>query len=1181
MSAKKASKKREQAREFIKLLKSGILPPNVHRNFLLKHLKYTLTPAETDKILEQVSEEVFNFITAYPIAYEYSELFKEPGPFIKNASREIAWVSRFLVDYSDELNRFSKLENEYSRNLLLGDYQSAKIILEKIEKTISVSSWGMQQKIFLAELERGFVGNKDLLSQFLTDDISTITSFVVHYTSIRAEKNISATQFEVFIDKYLQSAGNTIEDYVYFKVDFFRKLKYTDAELILHIDGRLSIIDRFMTFKQLAKIKLCEKESDAITVVWKQHLIKLSKQVDDPELNVISNICGQFKEVSKQDHRFASLLEFYTTSNYSKVVNEAERLILNDPRSYHTILLYVKASINLGLLPKHFGAGGCLIDQIIQSLYRLLKKDDSFSPEAYSDIYKLLHQLGNHPLAVGLFHTLNEEMPFRFPVFQEIDFFKLYLANSTMNNPALYQFLETKNQETYLSNFEVNGTGNSTVTLIKGIKKIKRIENLGLHSLRELKYHAVVLKNHGLLNEALRVYEHIQLSDEFQEFQNAHIVLDILIGKFNCLIQLNRLGEAVELTVDSVINIPSFRERFFNPYLLKLLINTEDEALQGNVCLPIYLAYYKDAIESYDLYVSYDNYIAILGYEKPRELIQVYDQYDLRDLNFLLKVCTHDVLHSSSAFENQEELDLERLEVCNFLVGKLDDPSDVESEISDLLRKILVRKGIKQINYSKIYVDVPSLKESLQKELRENFNRNIEIASLPLDQLNKIVDSVGNMLVYYVDNPEDQPIEQNEDLDNVKLTSYNRFLHFKEAFLKVRDRFIFDRDHGLDTYLSMRIRHGTLLGQIRSVFETNHLITVRNEIDNAYLPNDYWLLRMYEVDITRYEDLNDAFNIFSGEIDAIAETLKLQTIQIITEKNKGTNGLFDFSYDQNQLLDLFSNKFGSIKEYDNFIEQVIFELWNRTEICLTSIKKYLNDQLTANIEKVFDKLEHEISKITYVEGTNLAAVVQELVFTIRNCRTAIVVEIGNISEWFNRSTKKIIEEFDFSVLAESSVNTLQTINPLFKDANIKYDIKCDLKFDGDLFPYFTDILYYLLDNAIKHSKLASEELWVTISIIQDGEILNVVVKNNMLNDVMYLEKVQKRILATREKIKDEVTYDRINKEGGTGFPKIKKTLKHDLKRKSNTISLGLGQLDDQQIFTSMLTFDIIGLKIIS
>jgi signal transduction histidine kinase len=1182
MSGKKPSKKREQAREFIKLLKAGKIPPNVHRNFILKHLKYTLTRSEAEKIIQIVSDDQFDYISAYPIANQYNELFKEPGPYLRTPGKEIIWVYNFLIDYTDELNEFVKLEIEYSKYFLLGDFQKAREIVEKIESDISVSVWGMQQKILLAEMERGFAGNKDLLSQFLNDKISSLTTFVVHYTSIRAEKNISATQFEDFIDKYLEAAGSSLEEYAYFKVDFFRKLKYNDPEFILYIDGRFSIVDRFITFKQLAKLSLCEKGKESQPDLWQQYIAKLSTAINDPELNVLSNLYGIFKPVSENDTMFSALLDAYSSNKYSKVVSIAEELILIDPRSYHTILLYVKAVINLDIVPKRFGREGCILDQIIVSLNILLSKNKKFTQESYSDIYKILHQLGNHPLAIGLFQTFNEELPYKFQVYHEIDFFKLYIASSTMNNPAFYQFLPKKNQESYLKNFEKLNTENSTLKIINSISKTSiNLTDLSNYSVRELKYRAIVFRNDGKQSDALKIYDHILESEEFKSYiGSAHFVLDILVGNFNCLIQLGRFGDAIELAVDSIEMNQNFRERFFNPDLLGSIINTEDETLQGNVCLPIYLAYYKSNIEPYDLYVGYDNYMDILGYEKPRDLILAYDTYDKRDLNFLLTVCTHDVLHSSPAFENQEELDLERLEICNFLVGKLGDHSEVETEVSDLLRKILVRKGIKQVNYSKIYVDVPSLRESLQKELRENFNRNIEIAALPIDQLNKIVDSLGNMLVYYVDNPDENQEPNEDDLENVKLTSYNRFLHFKEAFLKVRDRFISDKDHGLDTYLSMRIRHGTLSGQIRSVFETNHLITVRNEIDNAYLSNDFWLNRLTDLEPENHEKLDEALNNFSQEIDEIAEILKMQTIQITTEKNKATNGLFDFAYSEKELLELFSTKFGSIKEYENFIDHVIFELWARTEHCLTSIKEYLKNQLTEKFTLVFDKLEDAINKIKPTDGPNISHILQELISTITNCRTAIVVEIGNISEWFNRSSKKFIDEFDFSVLAASSVNTLQTIKPLFKDADIKYDIKCDLKFDGDLFPYFTDILYYLLDNAIKHSKLASEELWVTINITQEGEKIKFVVVNNILNDDAYAEKVKERIISTREKIKADVTYDRINKEGGTGFPKIKKTLKHDLKRKVNTLNLDLEEIDGQRCFISTITFDVTGLKII-
>jgi hypothetical protein len=39
--------------------------------------------------------------------------------------------------------------------------------------------------------------------------------------------------------------------------------------------------------------------------------------------------------------------------------------------------------------------------------------------------------------------------------------------------------------------------------------------------------------------------------------------------------------------------------------------------------------------------------------------------------------------------------------------------------------------------------------------------------------------------------------------------------------------FLTNPDHGLDCYLSMRIRHGTLAGQLRTPLEVEHLITQR------------------------------------------------------------------------------------------------------------------------------------------------------------------------------------------------------------------------------------------------------------------------------------------------------------------------------------------------------------------
>jgi len=45
-------------------------------------------------------------------------------------------------------------------------------------------------------------------------------------------------------------------------------------------------------------------------------------------------------------------------------------------------------------------------------------------------------------------------------------------------------------------------------------------------------------------------------------------------------------------------------------------------------------------------------------------------------------------------------------------------------------------------------------------------------------------------------------------------------------------------EHGLDAYLSLRIRHGTLSGHLRGPVEREHLV-IRRDAAGRYRPSDY------------------------------------------------------------------------------------------------------------------------------------------------------------------------------------------------------------------------------------------------------------------------------------------------------------------------------------------------------
>ena len=61
---------------------------------------------------------------------------------------------------------------------------------------------------------------------------------------------------------------------------------------------------------------------------------------------------------------------------------------------------------------------------------------------------------------------------------------------------------------------------------------------------------------------------------------------------------------------------------------------------------------------------------------------------------------------------------------------------------------------------------------------------------------------------------------------------------------KLAAEFLNNQEHGLDCYLSMRIRHGAFAGQLRAPLEKEHIITQRSSGSDQYTSNVYWRNRV-------------------------------------------------------------------------------------------------------------------------------------------------------------------------------------------------------------------------------------------------------------------------------------------------------------------------------------------------
>lgn len=1167
---------RKQKKEVLSNLKKGVVPLGLSKNFLLKQMKYVLTEAEVNRLFDVLDEDFFEFVISKPIANEHKEL-SHYQVYIDNNDfkKELAWCSRFLIDYNEEIQDFLKLEKEYEKNLFLGHYHVALDILKKIDETVSVSAWSVQQRLFVAELQKGFKANKDVLSDIISDDNSILLNFFANYTSIRIEKNISPNQYTSFVDEYIkQLEVDQLKNYVYYKVDFFRKFKYATASSILVYDGTLSIIDRYKSFICCAQLALCDDDvPDTFQIQLKEIIRQLNKLINDIDLILLSSLDdGVIEDV---DNDFLTLLDSYSVGNYDESLFYSKEYLLGKPTCFPALLIYVKSLAHLKKNHNSFCESESVLNKTINSVLSIVNLEKNVSENTYLDLYKIAHFFGYHSFSIGIFYFLNEQLPFTWPQAFEIDVHKFAALNSKATNPTLFNHVRTNKQKLFLDQFSKKKFS-ETINLISFFSNLANEINYEDYSFRYLKYVAYSLRSKGFYKRSLHIFDYILITSRFTEDLNIVFQkVEILIGKFSCLTNLKMDMEALDLVVSELIRNKELLNRFYNPIFIERLTSTEDEDIQASISLPIFLKFYEDYIDDYSIYVSYDNYLWSIGCETPKDFFKRFNSSDSKHIVFLEKVCKHEVLHSSPFFADQEELDLARIEICTYLSTSFKNSVALETEISELLRRVLIRKGIKQIDYSKIYVDVKGLKTNINKDLREGFNRNIEIASMPVDQLNKILDSIGNLLVYYLD--EDSENHTEKDLgEKIKLTSYNRFLHFVETFFKIRDSFLMSSEYGLDTYLSMRIRHGTLPGQLRSVFESHRLITAKNESDQNYLDNEYWLAKFNTLQDEVKEKIKQALNEFSESIDFISDNLKSQVIQIRTEENsKKPKGLFNYTYSEGDLLELFASKFGSIKDFDQFVDEVINTLWQKTDENLNEIRAYLNGHFVDIVRKHFESLELKISQIELFAIYKPAAY-HEFMATLNDCRTAIINEIQKISDWFRISNKKFIEDFDFSILLESSVSIL---NRSFRNATINITNEADLKLDGDLFPIFTDILFYLLHNSLKHSKLPLDKLIINILVTQNEQVVKIEIVNNVIDDILYLEELEQRIEKTKQILIGESTYERINEEGGTGFPKIKKALYHDLERKECVIDMQLQRvIDSEPSFKAYVQFEYFGLN---
>ena len=190
---------------------------------------------------------------------------------------------------------------------------------------------------------------------------------------------------------------------------------------------------------------------------------------------------------------------------------------------------------------------------------------------------------------------------------------------------------------------------------------------------------------------------------------------------------------------------------------------------------------------------------------------------------------------------------------------------------------------------------------------------------------------------------------------------------FQDLFDDLRARFISSNEFGLDSYLSVRISARDSIGQIRSQFEREALITRKNARTAQYEYNAHWSKPLTLSSPAAVRDkINDAFRRFSATIDGLIQEVKEDWLQIKSRSKAA--GMFDFDYTDADAVNLYLAVL-QIADVERFVEAVFANLWERTQAQLAKIRDRITGELCQRLLQTIDDLERALGELALARAT--------------------------------------------------------------------------------------------------------------------------------------------------------------------------------------------------------------------
>ena len=550
----------------------------------------------------------------------------------------------------------------------------------------------------------------------------------------------------------------------------------------------------------------------------------------------------------------------------------------------------------------------------------------------------------------------------------------------------------------------------------------------------------------------------------------------------------------------------------------------DDTAIDRSILLHVYSLLYGSSHDG-DLSDALEDLLDHLKARTPSKLIT--PPLEKRRLTYVLRfVANIDRLEDTTRFDSLDEIEVERIIILQWLVQN--DPSNRNAytqEISSITKDQEVARLSAQIERSKIYVHEEGIRRTFETEIKPQFYRYRQLLAEPEvgAQIDQIEQRIRKLLK-----------ESDLQFGYLLIPSTERDSVYFAMIQRAYDIFVLDPNHGFKTYLSTRILHGILEGELRASFVNEGLLVSVDGLDKEQEVLDRWKDQLSRFNAHELADIVKIVVRFSERVTEAISALKDTRIRILSKSTP--DGLFAIAMSEAAFERLKQSLTGTTT-YEEFFERLFLSFWESVESCLRSVKLELSGRFRKEIMSAFDALESGLI------SAELATRPTELLDAVARCRPAFAIDLDRVSAWFARAGVLSREPFLASTairVAARITNNCYPQHPL----DVKTTENSTFEIDGDLLNPVVDLLTNCFQNAAEHSGITNRapSVRVLIELNSNGD-LAFQVESELSNGI--------DINACRSEIQELVDEEDVANasavagEGRTGIRKMKRIIRHD------------------------------------